>query len=341
MKNKFNQIIINLLCSFINNNNLSYNRTSQIRKYTFYQKPYPFTPSHTMSNNSECIKDILLFNIFEPISNFNYGNGNLYLVTFTELLNVDLFNIFKNEFINTQYEDLFFSSINKIIPINYCIQNQPWDIVQKMLITKKLQSNGLPDIENSKLFFENLITHVYEKDFNQSLFTFCTLNKSFIKRLECQQYLKNLLKKISDNTAFNIFIKEDTSVFITTNNDYITCRIYKPFLFNKFTDLVRDKKEPITKLVHLLNLLKSNILTDSKIKNLFVLQEEEKFKELIIFIHFNESIHYSFEDYLMFLLDVYLKNKMTSPIELKKVSDFYFLNNKLAVKNITQKTTKI
>lgn len=341
MKEKFNQLIVNILREFITSHNLDYLHTSQIRKYTFYNNALQNNILNKKSYINDFEKNISSFNIFEPISKFQWGLGTLHLITFKESLNIEVFNIFKDKFLNTQYEDLFFSSVTKIIPINYCILGQPWSIVKKILITKKLPSNGLPDMENSKLFFINLLNYIYEKDFNKSFITFCNLNKAFIKRVECQEYLKDLLTHISDNEQFEIFIKKDNHTFMIINNEFMTCRIYKTFLFSKFNNLVKDKKEPITKLLYLLSMLNEYTLEHSGIKNLFFVQEDEKFKELIIFIHFIHDINYSFEQYLMFLLEKYLENKITTSEELHKVNNFYFLNKKLIPKNLKQKTTKI
>lgn len=337
MKENFNKIIVQTLWEFISNNNFDYTHTSQIRIYTF---------QNSMSNTKkrtflDCKSDVLNFNIFEPISKFKWGFGSLHLITFKDNINKEIFNILKNEFMHTEYEDLFFSSINKIIPINYCIENQNWTIVKKLLITKKLQSNGLPNIKNSKLFFLNLEKYIQEEEFEQSLFTFCFLNKSFIKRVECQEYLKKLLILIINKNRFSQFINKKEESFITINNDFSTYKINKISLFSKFSTLVENKKEPVTQLINLLNLLKRNVLIKNEINNLFIAQEEEKFKELIIFIQFNNLINYSFEDYILFLLESYLNKKLTSSKDLEKVSNYYFLNNKLTIKNNKPNILKI
>lgn len=340
MKDKFNKIIIDLMVDFIMKNQL------------FAYKPYisfghihnAYIFGHKNSNKSlsECYKKIETFNIFLPISQFNYYSDN-YLIKFNEDINLNIYNIFLNQFLNTEYEDLFFSSITKIIPINYCIENQPWSIVKKILITKPLKSNGLPEVMNTKLFFSLLSKYILEKDFENSFFQFCQFNKSLIKRVETQTYLKNFLSELKQNDKFNIFLLENNEPLTKIKNNFSTLYINKKALFSKFSSYVSRKKEVSSKLIEIFKCIDKIKPSHTCFDSLFIEQEDERYEELLIFISFNSSLNYSLEDYYLYLLNHFLENKVSVFDNLEKVSNYFFLNSKLPIKSnrTKEKTAKI
>ena len=336
MKEKFNTIIVQTLNEFISSNNLLSEHTTQIKKYTFYKN------LKRGNSYNECKKDILNFDIFEPISLFNYGKGKLHLIEFDGLLNNELFNIFLTKFFNTEFEDLFFSSITKIIPINYCIENQSWNIIEKFLNIPQLKSNGLPNIENTKLFFDSLKIHTSEKNFNLSLINFCKNNKSLIKRIESQKYLLNLIKNLENYHDFDDFIYLNENLpLVEIKNDFISYYFNKNILFSEFSHLVNDKYHPIEKMVELISYLNSNKLQKNFIDKIFLHQKESEHTSIIVLVSFNNTINYSFDTYLLFLLENIIKNNIPINKELEKISNFFFLNNNLNIKNIKEKKTKI
>lgn len=340
MNTSFNQIIVNLLIEFIDKHKLiayepSLGLSNNQRKYIFGHHRYG-------KSLSECYKNISTFDIFKPISQFNYNN-HYHLIKFESDYNLKLFSIFLKQFLHTEYENLFFSTVTKIIPIDYCIENQPWEIVKKLLIIKPYKSNGLPEVENSKRFFELLLNYNHESDFEVSFLKFCQFNKSLLKRTENQEYLKIFLKKSNIFEKFKSFIIEINQPLTEVKQNYFSFYIHKKVLFSNFSDTVNKKNEPVDKLIEIFSELDKYKINQSLIHSLFIEQKEEKFPELLVFISFTENLNYSFEDYYLYLLDYFLKNNISVHDNIEKVSSYFFLGLKLPTKSIIkkEKTAKI
>lgn len=339
MNASFNKIIFDTLIQFIVSNKLTGDKpylslSNNQRKYIFGNKNYG-------KSLSECYKDISNFDIFKPISQFNYYN-NFYLIKFDSDYNLKIFKILLDMFLNSEYENLFFSTITKIIPINYCIENQPWSIVKKFLTTKPLKSNGLPEVDDSKKFFNILTSFIHEKEFESSFIQFCEFNKSLIKRIENQECLKYFVCYFK-NPKLNLFYIESKEPLTQIKNNFSTIYINKKALFSRFSDVVTRKKEPVDKLINIFSVLGQTKISKSFIQSVFIEQTDERFPELLVFISFKEDVNYSLEDYYLYLLDYFLNNNVSVNDNIEKISSYFFLNLKLPVKStkVKEKTAKI
>lgn len=340
MHDQFNKIIIDLVVDFVMKNKLL--AYKPYLSFDNSHKKYIFGHQSYGKSLSECYKDIEKYNIFAPITQFNYYSNN-YLIKFDEDINLDIFEIFIKKFLNTEYENLFFSTITKIIPINYCIQNQSWHIAKKFLITKPLKSNGLPEVIHTKSFFSLLTHYINEADFEICFIKFCQLNKSLIKRVETQEYLKNLLSKLNNKDKFQKFLIESNKPLTEFKQNFSSLYINKKVLFSHFSSIVTKKKQPVEKLIDIFKCLDKIKPKNTNFDSLFVVQDDERFEELLIFISFNKAIEYSIEDYYLYLLTYFLENNVSVFDNLEKISNYFFLNNKLPAKKIKtkEKTVKI
>lgn len=340
MEKQFNTIIIDTMVSFIQEHKLLGDKPSL--GFSNNQNKYVFGSQNYGNSLDSVYKDIRQFDIFAPISSFNY-NSNNYLIQFKDEFNHKIFSIFLNKFLNPMYEDLFYSTITKVIPINFCVQNQPWNIVKKFLSTKPRKSNGLPSIINMKEFFQHLLEHIQEADFQECLFKFCQYNTSFIKRVEAQEYLKNLISYLDNSDKFSVFFKEITQTLTIEKTDFVTFYINKKMLFNHFSNIAIDKKQPVMILSNIFSAITANIPDYTKIEQVFIEQKDERFSELLILVRFSEKIDYSFESYYLYLLKFFLTNQFELKKNLHTVSRHFFLNLKHPEKtsNIKQKTAKI
>lgn len=339
MNTSFNKIVLDILIQFITTNRLiAYEPylgvSNNHKKYIFGNQNYG-------KSLNECYQNISNFDIFKPISHFTY-NHSYYLIKFDSNYNLKVFSILLKQFLDTEYEELFFSSINKIIPIDFCIENQPWHIVKKFLTTKPLKSNGLPDVENSKRFFSLLSNYTLEEDFENSLITFCQFNKSLIKRAENQECLKIFIKHFPNSKLKSFYIELDEPLTQIKQN-FFSIHINKKVLFSQFSNMVTRKKEPVDKLIEIFSALKIKKVKETLIQSLFIEQVDERFSELIIFISFSENISYSIEEYYLYLLDYFLNNKISVADNIEKISSYFFLNLKLPIKSVNkkEKTAKI
>lgn len=340
MKTLFNQIILNTLLQFIKENNLSY--FEQHLSFSNSQKQYIFGHSkHVKKLNNFVIEKILQFNIFTPISQFIYPHQN-YLIKFDSSYNLIIFSTLLQQFLNTEYEHLFFSSISKIIPIDFCVENQSWEIVKKILTIKPLKSNGLPEVPHSRRFFELLLQYTSESDFQTSFFTFCENNKTLLKRTENQEYLKIFLHKSHNFETFKQFVVDTDQPLTQMKQEYFSFYINKKVLFSRFSTIVDNKREPVFKLIDIFSELKKCHIKQSFILSSFIEQTDTKFSELLIFVSFSDKLTYSFEDYYLYLLDYFLRNDIPIHENIKKVSDYYFLQLNLPAKsNKKEKITKL
>lgn len=340
MDKEFNKIIVDIVLSFIEQHSLLGEKPSTSLMNN--QKKYIFGNQSYGSSLSSVTKDRVNFDIFAPISSFNYYGKN-YLIKFNHDWNKKIFTIFLNRFLNTSYEHLFFSTITKIVPINFCIENEPWLIVKNFLCVKPRKINGLPSPEDMKHFFMILNNYIAQPDFNDCLFKFCQHNTSFIKRIEAQEYLKNLLLKIDNCEEFSIFLQHTNDTLTTEKNDFVTFYINKKLLFSKFSDIAINKQQPVTMLNNILSSINYHKPDYSNIEQLFVEQKDDKYSELIVLVRFKEKTNYSFENYYLYLLNFFINNKVEISKNLANVSCNFFMNLKYAEKkhNTKQKTAKI
>jgi len=332
MNQTYNEIFIKELISFFEYNNVScyFNHQKSIiyvAKSKFYRESY-----------LDYIKKIKQLNIFEPISSFKYGSLKYLIIIENEDLGKSLFNLLLNKFKETDYESLFWSSISKIIPMNFIIDNN-WDIASKFLNTKPLRSNGLPSIENTHLFFEILEKYIHNHNFEINLLNFCSNYGTFIKRIESQYHLKKIIAKINKFNDFSKYIKENHNPLFLEQKDFTTFYIDESQLFNYFGELCEDKFEPIKIMDSLVEKINNNKFPELEIHNIFLHQKESSFENIILLVKFNNQ-SYSFIDFLLFLLKHALENK--NNIDIPKVFHYFQLNNKLKLKdNVKQKMTKI
>lgn len=340
MEQEFNKIVIETVISFIEQHNLLAQKLGLGLENNY--KTYLFGSQNYGDCLTSIIKDISKFDIFLPMSSFNYYGKN-YLIKFNEEFNTELFSIFLKKFLNTSYELLFYKSINKIIPINFCIQNQNWEVVRNFLSIKAYKSNGLPSKSEMKCFFENLSSYKKQPDFTDCLFKFCKNNTSFMKRIEAQEHLKKLIVHFNDKEKFDIFLPVSHNVLTIQSHDFISFYINKKTLFLNFSDTVTNKKQPVTILVNILKAIKQTAPEHTKIDNLFIEQQDEKFSELLVLVKFSEKIDYSFENYYLYLLNFFINNRFEITKKISNVSNHFFLNLKYPEKtnSIKQKTAKI
>lgn len=331
----YNEIIVKELIDFFEKHNVSCYFNNQQSIIYIYSSKVQRTSFLDYS------KEIKKFNIFEPISSFKYGSTkHLILIDDIQLGHL-LFNHLLNKFKNTEYEPIFWTTVSKIIPINYIISQNDWTITAKILSTKQLRSNGVPSIQNGISFFEYLQNYIHCDNFENYLLEFCKNNGSLIKRVESQYYLKKIISNLNNANKFSKFIKTTTTPLFVEKNEFISFFIDKTELFNYFAEYCDNKFEPIKILSNLVEKINNNQIDTLKIDKIFLHQTESSFKELILLVKFNEKISYSFMEFLLFLLEHSLENKTDT--DVFKVFNYFSLNKKLLSNNETkkQKTTKI
>ena len=334
MNLQYNEIVVKELINFFEKNNVScYFNNQQSIIYIY--------PSKVQNKSYLDYKnEITQFNIFDPMSSFKYGSTKHSTLIDDIQLGHLLLNHLLNKFNNTEYENLFWTTISKIIPINYIISQNDWKITSKILSTKQLRSNGIPSVQNGNSFFEYLQNYIHHDNFENHLLEFCKNNGSLVKRVESQYYLRKIISKLNNPSKFLKFVKIETTPLFVEKNDFVSFVIDKTQLFHQFAEYCDNKFEPIKNLSNLVEKINNNQVDSLKIDKIFLHQTDSTFKELILLVKFNEKINYNFMEFLLFLIKHSLENK--NNINISKIFSYYSLNNKLLPNETKkQKTTKI